>query len=91
MNFWQAYFAIYKPTFARENSKARFSVCVDQKNYNFMVREDSQPIPLGAAELNGVSRRIPVGTVLFDPSSGDTSQAAKPLDKSTDSEEDKPE
>ncbi len=91
VNFWQAYFAIYKPTFARENSKARFSVCVEQKKYNFMVREDSLPIPLGTAELNGVSRHVPVGTVLFDPSSGDTSQPAKPLDKSTDGEEDKPE
>lgn len=90
VNFWQAYFTIYKPTFARENSKARFSVCVDQKKYNFMVREDSQPILLGTAELNGVSRRIPVGTVLFDPDSGDTSQPAKLLDKSTDCEEDKP-
>lgn len=74
VNFWQSYFTIYKPTFARENSKARFSICVDQKNYNFMVREGSQPIQLGTAVLNGVSCTIPVGTVLFDPASWDERQ-----------------
>ena len=39
-----------------------------QEAHDFAVYEDSQPIPLGTAELNGVGYRIPVGTVLFDPS-----------------------
>ena len=60
------------------------------KAHNFAVHEDSRPILLGEAELDGVKYRIPVGTVLFDPSSGETSEPAKPLDKSNDSEEEKP-
>ena len=36
--------------------------------------EDSQPIPLGTAELDGVRCSIPVGTVLFDPDSWDERQ-----------------
>ena len=42
-----------------------------QEAHNFAVYEDSQPIPLGTAGLNGVDYRIPVGTVLFDPASWD--------------------
>ena len=61
------------------------------KAHNFAVHEDSRPILLGEAELDSVKYRIPIGTVLFDPSSGETSEPAKPLDKSNDSEEDKPE
>ena len=45
-----------------------------QEAHDFAVYEDSQPIPLGTAELNGVGYRIPVGTVLFDPSSWDKRQ-----------------
>ena len=62
-----------------------------QQAHNFAVHEDSQPIHWGEAELDGVKYRIPVGTVLFDPSSGETSKPAKPLDKSNDGEEDKSE
>ena len=42
-----------------------------QEAHNFAVYEDSQPIPLGTARLNGVGYRIPVSTVLFDPDSWD--------------------
>lgn len=42
-----------------------------QEAHNFAVYEGTLPILLGAAELNGVNHRIPVGTVLFDPSSWD--------------------
>lgn len=42
-----------------------------QEAHNFAVYEDSQPIPLGTARLNGVDYRIPVSTVLFDPASWD--------------------
>ena len=47
-----------------------------QEAHNFAVYEDSQPIPLGTAGLNGVGYRIPipVGTVLFDPVSWDERQ-----------------
>lgn len=45
-----------------------------QEAHNFAVCEGSQPIPLGTAELNGVGYRIPVGAVLFDPSSWDERQ-----------------
>ena len=45
-----------------------------QEAHNFAVYEGSQPIPLGTARLNGVSYRIPVGAVLFDPASWDERQ-----------------
>jgi len=45
-----------------------------QEAHNFAVYEDSQPIPLGTAGLNGVGYRIPVGAVLFDPASWDERQ-----------------
>ena len=69
------------------------------KAHNFAVHEDSRPILLGEAELDGVKYRIPVGTVLFDLDSWDEekqkythiSDPAKPLDESNDGEEDKPE
>lgn len=60
---------------AGEAYRARFvalptgSEPANQEAHNFAVYEDSQPIPLGTAGLNGVGYRIPVGTVLFDPAS----------------------
>ena len=55
--------------------RARFAaLSAGQEAHNFAVYEGSQPIPLGTAELNGVSYRIPVGTVLFDPASWDERQ-----------------
>lgn len=50
------------------------SEAAGQEAHNFAVYEDSQPIPLGTAGLNGVGYRIPVGTVLFDPASWDEQQ-----------------
>ena len=63
-----------------EMRRARFaalsagSEATGQEAHNFGVYEDSQPIPLGTAGLNGVGYRIPVGTVLFDPASWDERQ-----------------
>lgn len=65
-----------------EMRRARFaalsagSEATGQEAHNFAVYEDSQPIPLGTAGLNGVGYRIPipVGTVLFDPASWDERQ-----------------
>ena len=63
-----------------EAYRARFaalptgSESTGQEAHNFAVYEDSQPIPLGTAGLNGVGYRIPVGTVLFDPASWDARQ-----------------
>lgn len=74
------------PLFATKNvesgemCRARFaalsasSEAAGQEAHNFAVYEDSQPIPLGTAGLNGVGYRIPVGTVLFDPASWDERQ-----------------
>ena len=63
-----------------EMRRARFaalsvaSESAKQEAHNFAVYEDSQPIPLGTAGLNGVGYRIPVGAVLFDPASWDARQ-----------------
>lgn len=63
-----------------EMRRARFaalpagSEATGQEAHNFAVYEDSQPIPLGTAGLNGVGYCIPVGTVLFDPVSWDERQ-----------------
>ena len=60
-----------------EMRRARFaalsagSEATGQEAHNFAVYEDSQPIPLGTAGLNGVGYRIPAGAVLFDPASWD--------------------
>lgn len=63
-----------------EMRRARFaalsagSEATGQEAHNFGVYEDSQPIPLGTAGLNGVGYRIPLGAVLFDPFSWDERQ-----------------
>ena len=105
VNFSEATFSASSPKFVEtvevkyvEISKvlelafrARFATLPKkQQAHNFAVHEDSQPIHRGEAELDGVKYRIPVGTVLFDPRSGETSEPAKPLDKSNDSEKEKP-
>ena len=66
------------PVFVTEDAesgevyRARFAApSTGQEAHNFAVYEDSQPIPLGTARLNGVGYRIPVSTVLFDPDSWD--------------------
>lgn len=85
-DFCKVSFAKSAPLFAAKNvesgevHRARFaalsadSEAAGQAAHNFTVYEDSQPIPLGTAGLNGVGYRIPVGTVLFDPESWDERQ-----------------
>ena len=89
VNFSHAFFEKYAPTFASGEWRARFSVHTAQEEYNFSVRSGSKLIPSGEAELNGVKRQIPVGTVLFDPTSKKDesgnykqSESAKPLEES---------
>ena len=71
VNFWQAFFKNYQPTFAQGNFKSYFSSHIDWQDYEFIVCTSSQSIPLGSAQLNNVTHRIPLGTVLFDPDSWD--------------------
>lgn len=85
-DFCDSSFVKSPPLFAAKNVesgevyRARFatlsagSESAGQEAHNFTVYEDSQPIPLGTAILNGVGYRIPVGAVLFDPSSWDERQ-----------------
>ena len=69
---------------------ARFTALAKHYEANkFTASKQGFPIPLGEAEMDGKKYYIPEGTVLFDPSSGKTSEPAKPLDDS-DSEEEKP-
>ena len=85
-DFCDVSFVKSPPVFAVEDAdsgemcRARFATpstgqeVAGQEAHNFAVYEDSQPIPLGTAELNGVGYRIPVGAVLFDPASWDARQ-----------------
>lgn len=85
-DFCDVSFVKSPPVFAVEDAdsgeirRARFaalptgSETAGQEAHNFVVYEDSQPIPLGTARLNGVGYRIPVGAVLFDPASWDERQ-----------------
>lgn len=80
-DFGDVSFVKSPPLFATEDAdsgemcRARFvTLSAGQEAHNFAVYEDSQPIPLGTARLNGVGCRIPVGTVLFDPASWDERQ-----------------
>ena len=85
-DFCDVSFVKSPPVFAVEDAdsgemcRARFaalpagSESTGQEAHNFAVYEDSQPIPLGTAGLNGVGYRIPVGAVLFDPTSWDERQ-----------------
>lgn len=92
-NFNRSYYDM-KPLFKdKEEGKthqARFSAHADLQEHNFETRKGSQPIPTRKAELNGAECFIPMDAVLFDPISGETSDPAKPLDKSNDSEEEMP-
>ena len=85
-DFCDASFVKSLPVFAVEDAdsgemrRAQFaalptgSEAAGQEAHNFAVYEDSQPIPLGTAGLNGVGYRIPVGAVLFNPTSWDERQ-----------------
>ena len=89
VNFSHAFFEKYAPTFASGELRARFSVSTAQEDYVFSVRQGSKPINCGTATLVSQSLEIPLGAVLFNPSSGETSGPAKPLENS-DTEEEKP-
>lgn len=85
-DFCDSSFMKTPPLFAAEDAdsgemcRARFaalsagSEATGQEAHNFAVYEDSQPIPLGTARMDGVGYRIPVGAVLFDPASWDERQ-----------------
>ncbi|WP_314929372.1 pentapeptide repeat-containing protein [Rothia mucilaginosa] len=80
-DFCDVSFVKSPPLFAAKNVepgevyRARFAVpSTCQEAHNFAVYEGSQPIPLGTAGLNAVEYRIPVGAVLFDPTSWDERQ-----------------
>ena len=92
VGFNGSYFGQYAPTFAGISGAAKFSAQVDPQDYVFTVREGSKAIKCGTATLLGKSFIIPLGTVLFDPSSRDknsrTSKPAKPLDESINGEDD---
>ena len=98
-DFSRATFSSSSPKFVETSEvsertfRARFATLPkNQRADSFTVSEGSFPILLGEAELgDGIKHHIPVGTVLFDPSSEETSEPAKPLDKSNDGEEEKPE
>ena len=95
VGFNGSYFGQNAPTFAGISGAARFSAQVDPQDYVFTVREGSKAIKCGTATLLGKSFIIPLGTVLFGPSSrgknSRTSEPAKPLDNSNNGEDDNPE
>ena len=85
-DFCEVSFTKSPPLFAAKNVesgevyRARFAALsagsgsTGQEAHDFAVCEGSRPIPLGTAGLNSVGYRIPVGTVLFDPTSWDERQ-----------------
>ena len=95
VGFNGSYFGQYAPTFAGISGAAKFSAQVDPQDYVFTVREGSKAIKCGTATLLGKSFIIPLGTVLFGPSSrgknSRTSEPAKPLDNSNNGKDDNPE
>ena len=78
-NFSSATFSASSPKFVEISKvlertfRARFATLPkNQEAHNFTVSKGSFPILLGEAELgDGVKHHIPVGTVLFDPTSWD--------------------
>ena len=90
-SFSGAYFEKSAPIFADTSGSARFSAQVIQKDYIFSVRQSGKAIDCGTATLDGKSLEIPLGAVLFNPSSGKTSKPAKPLDESDELDEDQAE
>ena len=69
VNFDNACFENYEPTFVNGTLRAQFSIHSAQEDYNFSLHSNSKAIPPGKAELAGIKRQIPFGTVLFDPMS----------------------
>ena len=81
-SFKDAFFKNCAPTFMNEILGAWFSVHRVQEDYIFSVSSGSKPIQPGKAELDGMERQIPVGTMLFDLDSGRISEPAKPIEES---------
>ena len=69
VRFRNTTFENYEPLFASEEERAKFSVHPSQEDYIFSVPSGSKPIHTRETKLDDVTRRIPIGTVLFDPSS----------------------
>ena len=86
-SFKDAFFKNCAPTFMNEILGAWFSVHRVQEDYIFSVSSGSKPIQPGKAELDGMERQIPVGTMLFDLDSGRISEPAKPIEESDSQEE----
>ena len=81
VDFCDVSFVKSPPVFAAKNVesgevyRARFAaLSAGQETHKFTVYEGSQPIPLGTARMDGVGYRIPVGAVLFNPTSWDERQ-----------------
>ena len=95
VEFAKTTFTSFEPSFAVMCWHARFSALINPQDYCFAVTEESKPIRCGTATLLGKLFTIPLGTVLFDPSSRDkntrTSEPAKPLDNSNNGKDDSPE
>ena len=89
-NFNETIFKKHVPDFVVGNARAWFSLLPAHEDHDFSIHSTSKPIPPGEAELDGVKRQIPVGTVLFDPDSWDegkweytrVSEPAKPIEES---------
>ena len=77
VDFSMATFLQSEPIFAREKQRAKFSADAKPHDYDFLVAPSSKPINCGTATLLGKSFNInksftiPLGTVLFDPTSWD--------------------
>ncbi|WP_298593127.1 pentapeptide repeat-containing protein [uncultured Rothia sp.] len=67
VNFSNTTFEKDEAIFASGEERAKFSVHPSQEDYNFSVSSSSKPIHTRETKLNDVTRRIPIGTVLFDP------------------------
>ena len=95
VGFTKTTFTNFEPSFAVMCWHARFSALINPQDYCFAVTEESKPIRCGTATLLGKSFIIPLGTVLFGPSSrgknSRTSEPAKPLDNSNNGKDDNPE
>lgn len=74
--FKNVIFTENEPFFTVGVFKAKFSAAVDPSNYDFSVATNSHDIKRGTAELLNKSFEIPLGTILFDPASGDKSAPA---------------
>lgn len=68
-DFSYATFENYEPLFESNEERAKFSIRPSQEDYIFSVSSSSKPLHTNIANLDDITRRIPVGAVLFDPTS----------------------